>query len=70
VSLRRPVHERWCDAQGVSILDREHVEHIEVDRTANMPPLSTECIIAQLQQLLDLLPRTYGAAMTEIDGPQ
>jgi hypothetical protein len=62
VSLQRPVHERWRDAQGAPSLDGGHVEHIEADRTADAPPLSTEYIIAQLQQLRDLLlaPRGEG----------
>jgi hypothetical protein len=56
MSQQRPAHKHWCDAQGASILDKGHVDHIEADRTDHTPPLSTEYIIAQLQQLRDLLP--------------
>jgi hypothetical protein len=56
MSQQRPAHKRWCDAQGASNLDGGHVDHIEADRTDHTPPLSTEYIIAQLQQLRDLLP--------------
>jgi hypothetical protein len=53
---RQPAHKRWCDAQRVSILDGGPVDHTEADCTDHTPPLSTEYIIAQLQQLRDLLP--------------
>jgi hypothetical protein len=56
MSQQRQAYKRWCDAQGASILDRAHVDQIEADRTDHTPPLSTEYIIAQLQQLHDLLP--------------
>jgi hypothetical protein len=41
MSQQRLAHKRWCDAQGASILDGGHVDHIEVDRTDRTPPLST-----------------------------
>lgn len=56
MSQQRPAHKRWCDAQGAPILDGRHVDHIEADRTDYTLPLSTEYIIAQVQQLRDLLP--------------
>lgn len=61
MSSQRPAYERWRDAQGGPILDGGPVEHIEADRTADTPPLTTEYIIAQLQQLHDLLPAPIGS---------
>jgi hypothetical protein len=37
---------------------------------AGTPPLSTEHIIAQLQQLRELLPAPLGETMTDFDGPE
>jgi hypothetical protein len=56
VSPQGPLQERWRDAQSTPILDERYVEHIAADCTADTPPLSTEYIIAQLQQLRDVLP--------------
>lgn len=64
MSPQRPVDDPWRDAQGTSVPDGRRVEQIGIDRVhealRSRPPLSIEHIIAQLQQLRDLLPAPAG----------
>ncbi|MGH3925799.1 MAG: hypothetical protein ACRDTT_23555, partial [Pseudonocardiaceae bacterium] len=69
VSPQRPVDDRRRDTQATTIPDRRRVEQIGIDRVHETlrfpPPLSIEHIIAQLQQLRDLLPAPLGDSHDE-----
>ncbi len=64
MSPQRPVDDRRRDTQATTIPDGCRVDQVGIDRVHEAlrfpPPLSIEHIIAQLQQLRELLPAPVG----------